>query len=120
MSAVHMARITEKTHLMYYRVFVDRLWPRGIRKEGAPWHEWLPDVAPSVSLRKYYHTHPAEIEDFSLRYRAELAASESQDLKRLLALVADRPVVLLTYSKSVPISHVPVLRSFIMEEMGSS
>jgi len=54
------------------RVLVDRLWPRGISKEAACLAAWLPALAPSNELRRWYHAHPAQWILFRKRYMAEL------------------------------------------------
>lgn len=55
-----------------YRVLVDRLWPRGIRKEKARINLWLKEVAPSAALRKWFGHDPSKWEEFKERYFAEL------------------------------------------------
>lgn len=55
-----------------YRVLVDRLWPRGIRKEDAVLDEWAKVLAPSVSLRKWFGHDPALWDTFRQRYQTEL------------------------------------------------
>jgi uncharacterized protein YeaO (DUF488 family) len=60
------------------RVLVDRLWPRGMRKERAALTLWLKDVAPSPELREWFDHDPARWEGFDHRYHAELAATTQQ------------------------------------------
>src|SRR5262245_17610135 len=55
-----------------YRVLVDRLWPRGIRKQNAALDEWAKDIAPTTDLRRWYGHDPARFEEFARRYRDEL------------------------------------------------
>jgi uncharacterized protein YeaO (DUF488 family) len=54
------------------RILVDRLWPRGIRKEEARIDQWLKDLAPSETLRKWFAHDPAKWREFSRRYKNEL------------------------------------------------
>ncbi|MGB4549271.1 MAG: DUF488 family protein, partial [Syntrophales bacterium] len=54
------------------RILVDRLWPRGIRKEDAAIDEWLKELAPSAELRKWFAHDPAKWSEFQKRYRKEL------------------------------------------------
>ena len=61
-----------------YRVLVERLWPRGVTKAEAALHEWLKDVAPSPDLRRWYGHDLARWEEFTERYRAELAEKRAQ------------------------------------------
>lgn len=99
------------------RVLVDRLWPRGISKERADLTEWLKTVAPSTALREWYGHDPAKFEEFSARYRAELAADPQKTaFAELQSLVAQGPVTLLTASKAVEISEATVLQSLVSHE----
>ena len=58
------------------RVLVDRLWPRGARKDTAKLTLWLKDIAPSAELRRWFGHDPARFAEFSRRYRAELSANK--------------------------------------------
>jgi uncharacterized protein YeaO (DUF488 family) len=55
------------------RVLVDRLWPRGLRKENAALTLWLKEIAPSPALRKWFGQDPTHWAEFGRRHRAELA-----------------------------------------------
>lgn len=81
-----------------YRVLVDRLWPRGIRKEAAQIDEWLKDVAPSDGLRRWFGHEPDRFPEFSKRYRDELAAAPAKAALDELASRAVRSTVTLVYS----------------------
>ena len=54
------------------RILVDRLWPRGIKKDEAGIDEWLKDIAPSNELRKSFGHDPAKWPLFKARYAKEL------------------------------------------------
>jgi uncharacterized protein YeaO (DUF488 family) len=98
------------------RVLVDRVWPRGLRKDAARLDEWAKDVAPSTELRTWYRHDPAKFDEFSRRYAAELGAPEAQQaLTRLRALAADRPVTLLTATKEIDLSQATVLAGLLRE-----
>jgi uncharacterized protein YeaO (DUF488 family) len=56
-----------------WRVLVDRLWPRGMKKEAVNVDVWMKDVAPSNSLRKWFGHKPEKWSEFEKRYRGELA-----------------------------------------------
>ena len=61
-----------------YRVLVDRLWPRGIKKEHLKYDVWEKDITPSPELRKWFHEDQAEHwEGFAAMYRKELENSEA-------------------------------------------
>ncbi len=76
------------------RVLVDRLWPRGARKDEAKLTLWLKDIAPSDELRRWFGHDPARFNEFSRRYRAELAANNDA-VSRMEDLVKAGPVTLL-------------------------
>jgi uncharacterized protein YeaO (DUF488 family) len=77
------------------RVLVDRIWPRGVRKEEVQIDVWLKEVAPSTALRKWFGHEPARWEEFEKRYFAELNA-HPQDVEELVRL-AKRGLVTLVY-----------------------
>ena len=55
-----------------FRILVDRLWPRGLKKEDAKIAEWLRDIAPSDELRKWFAHDPKKWKEFKERYKKEL------------------------------------------------
>jgi uncharacterized protein YeaO (DUF488 family) len=98
------------------RVLVDRVWPRGLRKEAAHLDEWAKDVAPSTELRTWYHHDPAKFGEFHRRYTAELGESGPREaLNRIRALAADGPVTLLTATKEVDLSQAAVLAEVLRQ-----
>ena len=69
-----------------YRVLVDRLWPRGIKKESANIDIWLKEIAPSTALRKWFDHDPAKWTKFQTRYRQELKNNSAwNELQQLSA-----------------------------------
>ena len=56
------------------RFLVERLWPRGIRKEAMALTGWRKEAAPSHGLRKWFNHDPVKWKEFQRRYRSELAA----------------------------------------------
>ena len=92
------------------RVLVDRLWPRGLASATAGIDEWIPAVAPSTALRRWFGHDPARFEEFRRRYRAELADDEHAEPLRTLREAAERgPLTVLTATKDVSLSHASVL-----------
>jgi uncharacterized protein YeaO (DUF488 family) len=74
--AIHIKRVYEPFDKADgYRVLVDRLWPRGIKKENAHVDVWMKDVAPSVELRRWFNHDPEKWKAFSVKYRQELKGS---------------------------------------------
>jgi len=101
------------------RVLVDRLWPRGVRKDDPRVDEWLRDVAPSNELRKWYGHDPSLFEEFAGRYRAELTEpTGAQALESLRRLVESGPVTLVTATREPAISHLAVLAGLLLENEG--
>lgn len=90
------------------RVLVDRLWPRGLRKELAHLDSWCRSVSPSTELRVWYGHDPERFEEFTDRYRAELAGPDRQAALRSLAELTGT-VTLLTATAALEISHAAVL-----------
>lgn len=116
MSEIIVARIGEAIPDHAWRVLVDRLWPRGIRKEIAPWDEWAKDIAPSHELRRWYGHDLARYDEFCRRYRAELESQRaSEACQHLLARLRQGPLALLTFTKDVQHSQGPILREFLLE-----
>ena len=56
------------------RLLVERLWPRGMRKEALLLDAWVKDVAPSTTLRKWFSHRVDRWKEFQRRYRRELSA----------------------------------------------
>jgi uncharacterized protein YeaO (DUF488 family) len=80
------------------RVLVERLWPRGLRKEDARIAEWLRDLAPSDGLRRWYGHAPERWPEFRRRYRAELRRPARRRLLEALADEARRGTITLVYA----------------------
>jgi uncharacterized protein YeaO (DUF488 family) len=92
------------------RVLVDRIWPRGLRKDAARLDEWAKDVAPSTELRTWYRHDPAKFDEFRDRYLAELDQPGPREaLSQIRALAAAGPVTLLTATKDLDLSQAAVL-----------
>jgi uncharacterized protein YeaO (DUF488 family) len=78
------------------RILVDRLWPRGIKKEDAAIDEWFKDIAPSADLRKWFAHDPAKWIEFERRYREELRYKT--DFVDRLRKAARKTTITLLYS----------------------
>jgi uncharacterized protein YeaO (DUF488 family) len=97
------------------RVLVDRLWPRGLRKSDVTMHEWLRDLAPSDTLRKWFHAQPEQWSVFRKRYLKELAHPAAQkDLQKLYALAhKGKRLTLLYASKNEQRNNAIVLKDLL-------
>ncbi|HRN26752.1 MAG: DUF488 domain-containing protein [Ignavibacteriaceae bacterium] len=58
------------------RILIDRLWPRGVKKEDARIDEWMKDIAPSDSLRKWFNHDPEKWGEFKKKFSAELSKNK--------------------------------------------
>ena len=79
-----------------YRILVDRLWPRGIKKEEAHVDKWMKEVAPSTDLRKWFNHEPEKWKKFIEKYQAELKGSAAFEM--LAGLIKQHKIVTLLYS----------------------
>ena len=96
------------------RVLVDRLWPRGLRKDKAQIDFWAKDVAPSNTLRRWFGHRPDRWEEFAKRYRAELAAPETQpQVEALRAMTRKGRVTLLYAARDESMNNAVVLRDYL-------
>lgn len=95
-----------------FRVLIDRLWPRGMSKAKAQVDLWARDLAPSSELRKWFHAHSDQYQEFTEKYRAELETSQP-DLQDQISELAQPRLTLLTSVKEPARSHVPVLQEFL-------
>ncbi len=86
------------------RLLVDRLWPRGLRKDAAQLSAWPKDLAPSEGLRRWFAHDPSRWLEFQERYRAELQTPEKEDLIRQVAQKAMQGKVTLIFA-ALDISH---------------
>ncbi len=94
------------------RILVDRLWPRGVKKETARIDEWVRDVAPSDSLRAWFGHEPAKWEEFQRRYAAELEANEAA-WRPIAKAAAAGDVTLLFAARDIEHNNAVALRLFL-------
>lgn len=91
-----------------FRILVDRLWPRGMKKENAHIDLWLKEVAPSTELRQWFHKDMTNWTGFVKRYKAELRENEALD--ELRRLVKEHKQVTLLYGvKDEEHNHAQIL-----------
>ena len=98
-----------------YRILVDRLWPRGLSKEDLHLGLWLKEIAPSTSLRKWFHHEPEKWSVFKERYLEELRANP-EAVQRFKETVSGHEVVTLVYgAKDREQNQAVVLREFLQQ-----
>lgn len=118
MAQVQVVRVYDQPRRLAteYRVLVDRLWPRGVRKEAIDVDEWAKDVAPSSELRRWYGHRPELFDQFANRYAAELARPPADlVLESLRQRSQRRSLVLLTATRDVDHSAAAVLLNLLAE-----
>ncbi len=96
------------------RILVDRLWPRGLKKEQLQVAKWMRELGPSTELRRYFGHDPARWVEFRRRYRTELGRREAKPLLDELAQLARKGKLTLVYSaKDEDHNQAVVLREVI-------
>jgi uncharacterized protein YeaO (DUF488 family) len=101
-----------------FRVLVDRLWPRGVKKEAAQLDAWLKDSAPSPDLRKWFDHDPEKFATFKERYEEELLTNPqtAATVAEILKQVETTDVTLVYAARDKEINHVVVLRDFLEKQ----
>ncbi|MFC3282484.1 DUF488 domain-containing protein [Litchfieldella rifensis] len=98
------------------RVLVDRLWPRGKRREILQLTDWYRDASPSNALRRDLHQGKISRAVFARRYRWEMSDAEDC-LVPLMRLARQGRLTLLSASRDLDQSHLPLLRDAVLEAL---
>ena len=98
------------------RILVERLWPRGVRKEHLALDHWAKQIAPSPGVRTWFGHEPARWAEFIGRYRAELEANPDE-VADLSSRIEGRRVTFLFAARDVERNSAVVLRTFLEERM---
>ncbi|HEY4063561.1 MAG TPA: DUF488 family protein [Puia sp.] len=94
------------------RVLVDRLWPRGMKKEELEMREWIKDLSPSPDLRTWFNHDPERWPEFQKRYKAELKANEA--VAGFVEKYEEAKVITLLYAaKDEQHNHALVLQEYL-------
>ena len=94
------------------RVLVDRVWPRGMSKQDLRADQWLRDVAPSDSLRKWFNHDPAKWEEFKRRYVAELEGKPAV-VRCLLDVANEKGLILLFSARDLRFNQAVALEGYL-------
>jgi uncharacterized protein YeaO (DUF488 family) len=94
------------------RILVDRVWPRGVKKEEARAEEWLKEIAPSTELRKWFGHDPEKWPEFRKKYKQELK-SHADLIKRIKSEARGKTVTLLFAAKNEDQNQAVVLREVL-------
>lgn len=97
------------------RYLVDRLWPRGIKKEQLQLNLWVKELSPSADLRKWYNHDPKKWEQFKKRYYSELSGKNA-DVEKFLAVIKNFERITLVYSSSErDINNARALKEYLLQ-----
>lgn len=115
MKAITIKRVYDhKTPDGSYRILVDRLWPRGIKKIDLQFDEWNKEISPSPELRKWFDHKEERFEEFTELYRQELMA-KTEEINRLRTIAKTEAITLLYGAKDPEINHAIILRDFLLK-----
>ena len=98
------------------RYLIERLWPRGIKKEGLKLKVWLKDIAPSTELRQWFAHDPIKWAEFRRRYMKELT-SDAAALRPLIAAARRGTVTLLYSARDTEHNSALVLLAFLEKKL---
>jgi uncharacterized protein YeaO (DUF488 family) len=101
------------------RILVERLWPRGMKKEALAADAWMKEVAPSTELRRWFDHRVERWEEFRRRYRHELNANRAA-WEPILEASRRRTVTLLYSAHDIEHNGAVVLRDYLVERQAGS
>jgi uncharacterized protein YeaO (DUF488 family) len=101
-----------------YRVLIDRIWPRGVRRDELALDEWARDLAPSDELRRWFGHDPGRFREFRRRYRAELAG-HADELETLRGRARRGRLTVVFGARDVEHSNAAVLAELLREDGAS-
>jgi len=101
-----------------FRILVDRLWPRGVKKEAAQLDAWLKDSAPSPDLRKWFNHDFDKFAAFKERYEEELLTNpqKAAAVAEIRKQLEETDVTLVYAARDPAINHVVVLKDFVEKQ----
>jgi uncharacterized protein YeaO (DUF488 family) len=112
-TSIYLKRIYDKPSPKDgFRILVDRLWHRGIKKEDAKIDLWCKDIAPSNDLRKWFGHNQAKWDEFRRRYFEELV-NQQAEVSRLFDKIGKMPLTLLFSAKDKIYNNAAALLEYI-------
>lgn len=102
-----------------YRILVDRLWPRGVKKEDLPYDLWAKEITPSSDIRKVFNHEEEKFAEFKQNYLYELNENDEIDsfLETISEKLETKNVTLLYAGKDEKINHVVILKDWLEENL---
>lgn len=114
MGAIHLVRVYDHSPRGAGPAFlVERLWPRGVRRDEIGMDAWLKEAAPSTELRQWFAHDPDKWEEFRRRYFAELDAHPA-GWQSIIAAVGEGDVTLLFSSRDREHNNAVALRDYLL------
>ena len=98
------------------RILIDRLWPRGLRKEDAHIDEWIKEIAPSTNLRKWFNHDPGKWGEFKKKFFTELLGKQ-EAVEEILRTARKGTVTLLFGSKEERYNNAAALKEYLDSRM---
>ncbi len=99
-----------------FRVLVDRLWARGVRKEEARIDWWLKEIAPSNELRKWFRHDPEKWEEFLQCYFQELE-QRAELVSQLLAKAGEGTITLVYAARDEQFNNARALKIYLEKKL---
>ncbi|GEP97113.1 DUF488 domain-containing protein [Chitinophaga cymbidii] len=114
---IHIKRVYEPFEKSDgFRVLIDGLWPRGLKKEAVHADEWLKDIAPSTTLRKWFGHDPDKWTAFKEKYQTELKGSDA--LQTLIEHIRQHKKVTLLYAaRDEAHNNAQVLQEYLRKKL---
>ncbi len=120
MTEIKMKRVYDEMEEMDgYRILVDRLWPRGVKKEDLPYDEWAKDITPSSEIRKAFNHEEAKFTQFKKDYIFELTENDEAGpfIKKVQEQLEEQNVTLLYAAKDTKNNHVVILKEWLEKNL---
>lgn len=115
MESINIKRVYDyKKNDGTYRILIDRLWPRGVKKIDLQIDEWDKEISPSPELRKWFNHEEEHFEEFTKQYIKELNIKK-EEVQRLRDIAQDTPVTLLYGAKNPKINHAIILKNYLLK-----
>lgn len=118
--AIHIKRIYEEPNSADgFRILIDRLWPRGVKKEDAAIDLWAKEIAPSNDLRQWFNHEPEKWNEFKKRYFGELK-DQQESVNLIIEKSHDSVITLLYGAKDEKHNNAIVLQEYLNKQIKSN
>ncbi len=115
---IHLKRVYEKASRHDgQRILVERLWPRGLKKEDANIDDWMKEIAPSAELRKWFSHDPAKWPQFKKKYWHELGKNTAI-VDQMFSYCRNGTVTFLFAARDTENNNAVALREYLLSQNG--